>query len=164
MRLAWEQVKSPLPACPSESVKIPRCWSAVKMKSFLLKGLFEEKVLLVGFCLFPKQWLLNWLRCSSLVWLAGLHHQLLIFIFSAIFVLSSLALSRCYLAKAVTLCSFIYFSTVSLYLFFFFGYFRDLCFPSRKLWTTVAWFFAHQGGLLVLSPALLGFLLPTRAA
>lgn len=118
MRLAQEQVKSPLLACPSESVKIPRCWSAVKMKSFLLKGLFEEKVLLVGFCLFPKQQLLNWLCCSSPVWLAGLHHQLLIFIFSAIFVLSSLALSRCYLAKAVTLRSFVSFSTLSLFFFF----------------------------------------------
>lgn len=71
----------------------------------------------MGFCLFPKQKLLDWLCCSSPVWLAGLHHQLPIFIFGAIFVLSSLALSRCYLAKAATLRSFMCFSTACLLVF-----------------------------------------------
>lgn len=67
-----------------------------------------------GFCLFPRQKLLDWPCCSSPVWLAGLRYQLLIFIFSAVFALSSLAISRCHLAKAATPYFFVSFSTASL--------------------------------------------------
>lgn len=117
--------------------------------------------MLMGFCLFPKQKLLDWLCCGSPVWLAGLHHQLPIFIFSAIFVLSSLALSRCYLAKAATLRSFICFSTACLLVFWLLlGVVLSLQEMLDNWWPV----FADQDGLLLLSPAVLGFLLPIPAA
>jgi len=118
-----------------------------------------EKLLLVGFCLFPNQKLLDWPCCGSQVWLAGLHHQLLIFIFTAIFVLCSPALSGCYLAKAASWCSLVPFSTASLLSVTF----ESCAFPPgdvRQLWPG----FAHQGGLLVLLLAALGFLPPTCGA
>lgn len=43
MHLAWEHVRSPLPACKSESIQVPWCWTTVKMKLFCWKAYLKRK-------------------------------------------------------------------------------------------------------------------------